>query len=301
MPSPPPSTPYLSFLLLLFSSSLIRASHGGLIGIYWGRNGHEENLTSTCATHKFAYVNLAFLYKFGGGQTPQLNIEGHCDPTSRRCTSISSGIQSCQDQGIKVMLSIGGDNNGNYSLESQADARNVADYLWNNFLGGTSSARPLGDAVLDGIDFYIQLGSTHYYDDLARYLSDYSAQGKKVYLTAAPQCPYPDNHLEAALDTGHFDYVWVRFYDNPSCEYSSGDISKLTSSWSEWVASINAEKMFLGLLASSDAGSGYVPPDVLISQILPVINKSENYGGVMLWSKYYDEQNDYSDAIICCV
>ncbi|KAI6672411.1 hypothetical protein NL676_000317 [Syzygium grande] len=210
----------------------------------------------TCALWRH-HVNLAFLYKFGGGQTPEINLAGHCNPASNGCTSISSDIRSCQNQGIKVMLSLGG-GNGNYSLASQADARSVADY-------------------------------------------HYSNQGKKVYLTAAPQCPYPDSHLAAALDTGLFDYVWVQFYNNPPCQYSSGDITKLTSSWSVWVASINAEKMFLGLVASSDAASGYVPPDVLISEILPVVNKSENYGGVMLWSKYYDEQNGYSEAIKCCV
>ncbi|XP_030535574.1 hevamine-A-like [Rhodamnia argentea] len=297
MPSPPPSTPYFSLLLLLFSSSLIRASHGGGIAIYWGQNGNEGTLASTCATKRYAYVNLAFLYKFGSGQTPQINLAGHCDPTSGGCTSISNDIRSCQNQGIKVMLSLGG-GAGSYSLASPADARNVADYLWNNFLGGTSSSRPLGDAVLDGIDFDIELGSTNYWDDLARYLSDYSNRGKKVYLTAAPQCPYPDSHLGTALKTGLFNYVWVQFYNNPPCQYSSGDISKITSSWSTWVASINSEKMFLGLPASpAAAGSGYVPPDVLTSQILPVIKKSAKYGGVMLWSKYYDDQNGYSDSI----
>ncbi|KAI3425428.1 Glyco_hydro_18 domain-containing protein [Psidium guajava] len=297
MPSPPPSTPYLSLLLLLFISSLIRASHGGGIAIYWGQNGNEGTLASTCATGRYAYVNLAFLYKFGGGQIPQINLAGHCDPASGGCTSISNGIRSCQNQGIKVMLSLGG-GVGSYSLSSAADARNVADYLWNNFLGGTSSSRPLGDAVLDGIDFDIELGSTKYWDDLARYLADYSKRGKKVYLTAAPQCPYPDSHLGAALNTGLFNYVWVQFYNNPPCQYRSGDISKITGSWSTWVNSINAEKMFLGLPASpAAAGSGYVPPNVLTSQILPAIKKSAKYGGVMLWSKYYDDKNGYSDSI----
>ncbi|XP_010035192.2 hevamine-A [Eucalyptus grandis] len=297
MPSPPPSTPCLSLLLLLFTSSLIGVSHGGGIAIYWGQNGHEGTLTSTCATGKYAYVNLAFLNKFGGGQTPQINLAGHCDPTSGGCIRISNGIRSCQNRGIKVMLSLGG-GDGSYTLTSRADARNVANYLWNNFLGGTSSSRPLGDAVLDGIDFDIELGSTKYWDDLARYLSDYSKQGKKVYLTAAPQCPYPDSHMGAALNTGLFDYVWIQFYNNPPCQYSSGDISKLTSSWSKWVASINARKMFVGLPASTAAaGSGYVPPKVLTSQILPVIKKSAKYGGIMLWSKYYDDKNGYSDSV----
>lgn len=67
----------------------------------------------------------------------------------------------------KVMLSLGG-SIGNYSIGSREDAKVVADYLWNNFLGGKSSSRPLGDAVLDGIDFNIELGSPQHYDDLAR-------------------------------------------------------------------------------------------------------------------------------------
>ena len=68
----------------------------------------------------------------------------------------------------KVMLSLGGAI-GNYSIGSREDAKMVADYLWNNFLGGKLSARPLGDAVLDGIDFNIELGSPQHWDDLVRY------------------------------------------------------------------------------------------------------------------------------------
>ncbi|KAL0289623.1 UNVERIFIED_CONTAM: Hevamine-A [Sesamum angustifolium] len=60
-------------------------------------------------------------------------------------------------------------------------------YLWDNFLGGKSSSRPLGDAVLDGIDFDIEGGTDQHWDDLARFLSAYSKRGKKVYLSAAPQ------------------------------------------------------------------------------------------------------------------
>ena len=97
------------------------------------------------------------------------------------------------------MLSIGG-GAGSYYLGSQSDAEGVSDYLWNKFLGGTSSSRPLADAVLDGIDFCIEgCSSTQYWDDLARYLSDYSKLGRKVYLTAAPQCPFPDAYMGTAI------------------------------------------------------------------------------------------------------
>ncbi|XP_022737575.1 hevamine-A-like [Durio zibethinus] len=197
------------------------------------------------------------------------------------------------------MLSIGG-GSGQYSLASKADAKNVADYLYNNFLGGTSLYRPLGNAVLDGIDFNIELGSTKYWDDLARYLAAYSKPGRKVYLSAAPQCPFPDRYLGAALNTGLFDYVWVQFYNNAPCQYSPGNTRNLLNSWYRWTASIKAGKIFLGLPATKAAastGTGYIPPWELTSKVLPQIKKSPKYGGVMLWNRYFDKISGYSTVI----
>ncbi|RVW37172.1 Acidic endochitinase [Vitis vinifera] len=232
----PQSTPLLISLSVL---ALLQTSYAGGIAIYWGQNGNEGTLTQTCNTGKYSYVNIAFLNKFGNGQTPEINLAGHCNPASNGCTSVSTGIRNCQNRGIKVMLSIGG-GAGSYSLSSSNDAQNVANYLWNNFLGGQSSSRPLGDAVLDGIDFDIELGSTLHWDDLARALSGFSKRGRKVYLTAAPQCPFPDKFLGTALNTGLFDSVWVQFYNNPPCQYSSGNTNNLLNSWNRWTSSINS-------------------------------------------------------------
>ncbi|CAN0902891.1 Putative pentatricopeptide repeat-containing protein At3g49142 [Linum grandiflorum] len=271
-------------------------SFPGGISTYWGQNGNEGTLSETCASGKYAYINIAFLNKFGNGQTPELNLAGHCNPASNGCQGVSTGIRDCQSQGIKVLLSLGG-GIGNYSLSSQEDARNVAEYLWNNFLGGKSPSRPLGDAELDGVDFDIEQ-STQHWEDLARYLSAYGGGGRKVYLAAAPQCPFPDRSLGAAVNTGLFDYVWIQFYNNPPCQYTSGNIDRLLSSWNRWTTSINAGKIFLGLPAATQAaGSGYIPPDVLTSQILPQIRNSPKYGGVMLWSRFWDLQNGYTSSI----
>lgn len=200
-----------------------------------------------------------------------------------------------------MFLSLGG-GVGNYSLSSAADAKSVANYLWNNFLDGKgkSTTRPLGDAVLDGIDFDIEHGTSQHWDDLARDLKAYSQPKRAVYLAAAPQCPFPDYFLGGAINTGLFDYVWVQFYNNPPCQYnSSGNTDKILNSWNTWTTSVTAGKIFLGLPASTEAaGSGYIPATVLNSQILPVIKKSSKYGGVMLWSRYYDNQSGYSSSII---
>ncbi|CAK9134356.1 unnamed protein product [Ilex paraguariensis] len=284
---------FISLAMLI----LVAGSDAGGIAIYWGQNGNEGTLAETCATGNYRFVNLAFLATFGNGQTPMINLAGHCDPYSNGCTGLSSDIKSCQAKGIKVMLSIGG-GAGSYSLASSEDARQVATYLWNNFLGGQSSSRPLGEAVLDGIDFDIEGGTGEHWDELARYLSGYSRRGKKVYLTAAPQCPFPDAWVGGALKTGLFDYVWVQFYNNPPCQYTSGAVVNLEDSWKQWTSAIPATKIFLGLPAAPDAaGSGFIPVTDLTSQVLPAIKNSAKYGGVMLWSKYYDDQTGYSSSI----
>ncbi|CAI9103344.1 OLC1v1001807C1 [Oldenlandia corymbosa var. corymbosa] len=277
--------------------ALVVGSNASGISIYWGQNGNEASLSETCDTGLYEYVNLAFLCTFGNGQTPQINLAGHCDPSVNGCVGLSSDIKSCQAKGVKVILSIGG-GAGSYYLASAEDAKQVATYLWNNYLGGQSSSRPLGDAVLDGIDFDIEGGTNQYWDVLAKSLSAYSKLGKKVYLTAAPQCPYPDAWVGGALQTGLFDYVWVQFYNNPPCQYS-GDSSNLDSAWNDHWNSIPAGNIFLGLPAAPDAApsGGFIPADELVSQVLPAISDFPKYGGVMLWSKFYDDQTGYSESI----
>ena len=118
-----------------------------------------------------------------------------------------------------------------------------------------------------------------------------------MYLSAAPQCPYPDAHLSTAVGTGLFDYVWVQFYNNPQCDYSGG-LNGLTSAWGQWTSGVPGASVFLGLPASTDAaGSGYISPSDLTSTVLPAINGASNYGGIMLWNRYYDGLNGYSAAV----
>ena len=55
---------------------------------------------------------------------------------------------------------------------------------------------------------------------------------------------------------------------------------------------------FLGLPAGPIAtGSGFIPVDDLKSIVLSAIKDSAKCGGVMLWSKYYDDQTGYRSSI----
>ncbi|KAG8381210.1 hypothetical protein BUALT_Bualt06G0098500 [Buddleja alternifolia] len=258
---------YTPLLLLLLLQILLHASAQRRgIAVYWGQNDNEGTLSETCATGRFSYINIAFLYIFGGGQTPELNLAGHCNPSANTCRSIAADVRACHRRGIKVMLSIGG-GVGNYSLSSIADAENLSIYLWKNFLAGGrgSTSRPLGDAVLDGIDLDIELGSSQYYDVFVKKMKSYGRGWRKVYISGAPQ--------------------W--------------NTQNLMDSWIRWTSEVNAWKIFLGLPAALQAaGSGFIPAEVLTAEILPVIRRSRKYGGVMLWSKYWDDQSGYSTAIV---
>ncbi|KAG9130125.1 hypothetical protein Leryth_012867 [Lithospermum erythrorhizon] len=285
--------PLAIFTLLL---AIVVQVEGGRIAVYWGQDVREGFLLDACNSGLYGIVNIAFLSKFGNFQTPELNLAGHCTPSTGGCQKLGNVISSCQRQGIKIMLSIGG-GSGGYTLASEADANNLADYLWNHFLGGQARFRPLGNAVLDGIDFDIEAGDGSHYGALALKLSSYSRQGKKVLLSAAPQCPYPDRWLNQALHTGLFDYVFVQFYNNPQCEYDDQNPGSFQRAWNQWT-SIPARLVFVGVPASTKAaGNGYVLKQVLKDKVLPFTKSSQKYGGIMLWNRYADTQTQYSSAV----
>ncbi|XP_054785982.1 acidic endochitinase-like [Prosopis cineraria] len=231
-----------------------------------------------------------------------IDLSGHCDWSTGvpDCTKYASQIAYCQSKSVKIFLSLGGAS-GQYGFSSAEDAKEFAYHLWTYYLSGQSSGL-LGLIALDGIDFDIEGGTNLYWDVLLQDLYTYSQQ-KKIYLSAAPQCPIPDYYLNTSISTGLFDYIWVQFYNNPPCEYTDdGDTQKLINSWNQWTADFTATKFYVGLPASPAANGsagGYVPINVLNNEILPVVETSPKFGGVMLWSRYYDYISGYSDQIVC--
>lgn len=66
-----------------------------------------------------------------------------------KCKKLSADIKACQAKGKSITLSLGGAV-GSVSFKGDAQARAFADTIWKLFLGGNSTMRPFGDAVLDG-------------------------------------------------------------------------------------------------------------------------------------------------------
>ncbi|GJN37188.1 hypothetical protein PR202_gb26116 [Eleusine coracana subsp. coracana] len=281
-------------VLYSFIGTATATGKTGKITVYWGQNTNEGSLRQTCETRLYSTVIISFLTDFGSGNY-KLNLAGHS------LSEVGPDVDYCQSRKIQVLLAIGG-SKGTYSLASQGDAKPVAEYLWRMYLGGRPmprQKRPFDSAVLDGIDFDIEKGSSQYYDDLARYLKAYSSGNKKVWITAAPQCPYPDRWLEGALKIGILDRVHVQFYNNPACSYGAGNEKAFTRAWNTWTKSLPAgSSIYLGLPASPRAArSGYVPPAMLTSTVLPIVQNSAKYGGIMLWNRYWDLQNGYAKDV----
>lgn len=296
----------LSLLLNLVAISSAGKSGGGAIAVYWGQNPDEGRLSKACRTGNYDYVNIAFLTAFGGGRSPVLDLSGHCNASHGGCAALSRDIRICQKLGVKVLLSLGGSGAASNSLDSTEDARQVAEYLYKSFLSGKAFSRPLGGAVLDGVDFSVAgRGATKkdrlHWEDLAEALANYSGEGRKVLLTAAAGCDFPDRTLKRAIAAGLFDVVWVRFYGGAACQYSPENLLPMKLSWERWNTKAKAAALFVGLPASEDAavGGGYVPPENFTAQVLPFVSGYPKYGGVMLWDRYYDAANGYSDQVKC--
>ncbi|KAE8150118.1 glycoside hydrolase superfamily [Aspergillus avenaceus] len=153
--------------------------------------------------------------------------------------------------------------------------------------------RPFGNATIDGFDFDFESSVENIapFANRLRKLSD-ADTSRKYYLTAAPQCPYPD---VAGKDILHgsvsVDAIFVQFYNN-WCGVNSFEAGQQTQNsfnfeqWDKWAKKVSQNKnakVLLGVPANKKAAStGYIPA----SKLAPVIAYSksfESFGGVMMW------------------
>jgi len=275
------------------------------IALYWGQDGGgtEPPLATVCSSSQATIINIAFVDIFfdqNDNGLPGINLSDHCSasfpglPDLLDCPQVAADIVSCQQQGIKVIISLGG-SSGAYGFSSSSQATQFAQTIWDLFLGGQSSTRPFGTAVLDGADLDIEGGSSNYYGNFVASLRSLMNSGnKQYYISAAPQCPYPDAYIGPALQSNgnDFDFIWVQFYNN-YCNVLGGSFN-----FNTWAASVSSNtQVFVGLPASPQAaGSGYVPPNQ-IGSVLDGLESNSVFGGVMLWDAGWNEQTGYSNQI----
>ena len=213
-----------------------------------------------------------------------VNFANQCGNTFEsgllHCSQIGADIKTCQSLGKTVLLSLGG-GVGDYGFSDAASATKFADTLWNKFGAGEDPERPFDDAVIDGFDFDIEHGSTTGYPELATALRSKFAKdsSKNYFLSAAPQCPYPDASLGDLLSKVPLDFAFIQFYNN----YCSIDGQFNYDTWSKFADSAPNKniKLFVGVPATSNI-AGYVDTSKLSSAI-EEIKCDSHFAGVSLW------------------
>lgn len=256
------------------------------IAVYWGQNsGLTQGRLLEYCTDDVDIVLLSFMTAFPNNLA--LNFANQCGSSFSdgllHCSTIGEDIKTCQKSGTKVLLSLGGAS-GSYGFSSDSDAEDFAETLWNKFGGGSDDERPFDDAKVDGFDFDIENNNDVGYAALSTKLREYFAKdsSKEYYISAAPQCPYPDASVGDLLSNADVDFVFIQFYNN----YCSLGSSFNFDTWQDYASNTSPNKntkLFVGLPgAQSSAGSGYVLAST-VEKYISEIYSSPNFAGISLW------------------
>lgn len=286
------------------------------VAVYYGTTPATQigGLLSLCQNPNVDIVILSFIYDFfSQGGYPTLYFGPACTAPSAAQTAIAPGLMNCsalaveivgcQRIGKKVLVSLGGAI-ANSSFTSDDEAEQFAATLWNLFGTGTNDTdlRPFGPGVvIDGFDIDNEDHNTSYYDTFAsalrqQYASDPS---NTYYLSTTPQCPISD----ASIPLGAMmqaDFVFVQFYNNPSCNLDSDGFQGSFEAWSNLLGANSTTpgkpRVYVGAGAFPGAGSGYVEGDGLAVPIgMARELNTDNLGGMMLWdgSEAVDNVDQY--------
>ncbi|OAR01566.1 hypothetical protein LLEC1_07121 [Akanthomyces lecanii] len=297
----------------------VRQAPGAQNVVYWGQNGggtiENNDLGAYCQSNSgIDVLVLAFLYQFGRDTTiPSGTIGQSCFISNagqgQNCDSVTAAIAKCQSAGVKIILSLGGATSS-YSLQSQAQAEQIGQYLWDSYgrSGNTTVQRPFGKNAVDGFDFDIEVngGSSQYYQYMIAKLRQNFAKdsSKKYYITGAPQCPIPEPNMGEIISNSQFDYLFVQFYNNnnytvPCALPINGNAPFNYNNWTNFISTTPSKnaKIFIGVPASTLAANGspggatyYATPD----QLATIVNdyKSDtHFGGIMMWSAGFSDSN----------
>ncbi|KAL6942304.1 hypothetical protein ACO0QE_003475 [Hanseniaspora vineae] len=268
------------------------------VALYWGQNsaGSQKSLATYCQSGEADIFLLSFLYEFP--DPLNVNFANACTDSyadgTLKCTQIAEDIKTCQSLGKKVLLSMGGAS-GAYGFSDDDTAVAFASTLWNTFGEGSADERPFGDAVVDGFDFDIENNINIGYAALTTELrSIFADQGsKEYYISAAPQCVYPDAGVGNLLLNADVDFAFIQFYNN----YCNVGANFNWDTWTDFASNsaFNKDiKLFLGLPGSaSGAGSGYISDLSLVDSTVANMAQDSHFGGVMLW----DASQGYANIV----
>ncbi|KAG1804333.1 glycoside hydrolase family 18 protein [Suillus variegatus] len=313
---------YLQFLCFVTRTIVaFDMSSNQNLAVYWGQNSYgavnpddtaewQQPISYYCDDTIIDTFPIAFLDEFySTDNLPSIDLANASDNSLfsgtnlLNCSFLASGIETCQAAGKIVTISLGGATGSN-GFANDTEAAAYAQTIWDLFLGGSSSTRPFGSAILDGIDMDIEGGSqTGFVSFLSALRALMDGGSKPYYITAAPQCPYPDAYIGTTLNEFGFDAVYVQFYNN-YCGLTNYDNPNAWdfATWDNWAHTVSPNpdvKVYIGAPASSSAaGSGYVSPSTFTPIIQETMAEYSSFGGVMLWDASQAYANDRYDISV---
>ncbi|KAL5203587.1 hypothetical protein ABZP36_008458 [Zizania latifolia] len=133
--------------------------------------------------------------------------------------------------------------------------------------------------------------------DVVLSLSFVRRGGKAVSLTASPVCSLAlmdDERTMRKLEV--FERLHVRFYNESSCDYNYFETRPFWGAWITWSSRFPKARVYVGWPASEEM-SGFVDPQTIRQSVRWSVQDVANYGGVMIWERYYDKMTGFGRAI----
>ncbi|KAH7024819.1 glycoside hydrolase family 18 protein [Microdochium trichocladiopsis] len=277
------------------------------IAVYWGQNSANQastqsRLSTYCSNTPFNIIPLGFLNVIKNPTTVNFanagdNCTAFAGSTLLSCPQLEADIKTCQSAGKTILLSIGGATYTEGGFSSASEAQQWASTIWAMFgpqQSGSTVKRPFGSAVVDGFDFDFESPTQNMapFANRLRSLMD-ADRSKKFYLSAAPQCVYPDaadRDMLIGADATYFDFLLIQYYNNGcgASSYIPGAATQWNFNfdvWNNWATQTSKNpnvKLLLGIPANTGAGAGYVSGSQL-QAVISYVKQFSNFGGVMLW------------------
>ncbi|KAI8835762.1 glycoside hydrolase superfamily [Chytriomyces cf. hyalinus JEL632] len=270
---------------------------------------YQKDLAYYCNTGYFDTINLAFLNEFGGGDNhfrftfggfsipnyvtsgTYIYTGGQTETNSPAVVSsylnLGKDIKTCQLNGVKVVVSLGGDKVSDYKF-SPGDGKRYAQLFYDMFLEGTHPVRPFGPGVvLDGIELDIEKnpaypGPSPWTPEMIDMINTLRTLSPKTILAIVPQCYLKDlNYNGSDQNVGavipavadKIDYLIVQYYNNPTCSYP------FNFNYYEWTKLFKG-KIVVGLAGdwTSAISGGFLEPGPLQAVYDEIKSDPQFYG-----------------------
>ncbi|KAI1818368.1 glycoside hydrolase family 18 protein [Poronia punctata] len=278
---------FMVWLTIATSVFAKKPSGTGNIALYWGQNSAnrpetQRPLIQVCQTEKD--VNIIILsFLLSAANLDNLNFANAARPTEH-------DINTCKNKyGKTIILSLGGMSpDASWNFASPSHAIEAADRIYHAYgPAGHSSIRPFGSASVSGFDLDFETRFAHL-DVFAQQLRSHTlSASNKMYLSAAPQCPFPDHNVGPVLHSVHMDFIFVQFYNNPSCDLrpsSAAGHADAVAKWDDYARQAKS-MLFLGVPATSGAAAAasYANGNTVAQQVTKHRNGKATFAGVMIW------------------